>query len=347
MKPLNTSVLLIYTGGTIGMIKNPETGALESFDFDQLQKHVPELQKLTISIDTIQFDPPMDSSDMEPEEWRRLVRLICDNYNSYSGFVILHGTDTMAYTASALSFMLEGLNKPVIFTGSQLPIDVLRTDGKENLMTSIEIAAATDANGHPLVPEVSIFFENHLMRGNRTTKINAENFKAFRSYNYPILADAGIHIKYNLPVIQKTTEQKVPTPHYLLDTNIAVLKLFPGIHENVVAATLSIDGLKAVVLETYGSGNAPRKEWLIRLLREAGERGIVVVNITQCQAGMVEMDRYETGYQLLQAAVVSGYDSTTESAVTKLMFLLGHGYSPEEIRKRMSQSIAGEITVPE
>ena len=345
MSPSNTSVLIIYTGGTIGMIENAETGALENFNFEQLQKHVPELRKSNCTIDSYQFDPPIDSSDMEPEAWRKLVKIICDNYDKFNGFVILHGTDTMAYTASALSFMLEGLDKPVILTGSQLPIGVLRTDGKENLMTSIEIASAQDANGRPLVPEVCIFFENHLMRGNRTTKINAENFNAFRSFNYPVLAEAGIHIKYNHSQIHHNREKRKLSPHYLLDTNIAVLKLFPGIHENVVAATLSIDGLRAVVLETYGSGNAPRKQWFLRLLREASARGIVIVNVTQCSAGTVEMERYETGYQLLQAGIVSGYDSTTESAVTKLMFLLGHGYTPEEIRERMNRPIAGEITL--
>lgn len=345
MTPSNTSVLLIYTGGTIGMIENTETGALENFNFEQLQKHVPELRKSNCTIDSYQFDPPMDSSDMEPEAWRKLVKIICDNYDRFNGFVILHGTDTMAYTASALSFMLEGLDKPVILTGSQLPIGVLRTDGKENLMTSIEIASAQDADGKPLVPEVCIFFENHLMRGNRTTKMNAENFNAFRSFNYPVLAEAGIHIKYNHSLIHHTREKQELKPHCLLDTNIAVLKLFPGIHENVVAATLSIDGLRAVVLETYGSGNAPRKQWFLRLLREASARGIVIVNVTQCSAGTVEMERYETGYHLLQSGIVSGYDSTTESAVTKLMFLLGHGYTPEEIRERMSRPIAGEITL--
>ena len=345
MTPSNTSVLLIYTGGTIGMIENTETGALENFNFEQLQKHVPELRKSNCTIDSYQFDPPMDSSDMEPEAWRKLVKIICDNYDRFNGFVILHGTDTMAYTASALSFMLEGLDRPVILTGSQLPIGVLRTDGKENLMTSIEIASAQDADGKPLVPEVCIFFENHLMRGNRTTKMNAENFNAFRSFNYPMLAEAGIHIKYNHSLIHHTREKQELKPHYLLDTNIAVLKLFPGIHENVVAATLSIDGLRAVVLETYGSGNAPRKQWFLRLLREASARGIVIVNVTQCSAGTVEMERYETGYHLLQSGIVSGYDSTTESAVTKLMFLLGHGYTPEEIRERMSRPIAGEITL--
>lgn len=235
MNPLNTSVLLIYTGGTIGMIENTVTGALENFNFEQLQKHVPELQKFNFPIDTYQFDPPMDSSDMEPDMWRKLVSIIHENYDRYQGFVILHGTDTMAYTASALSFMLEGLDKPVILTGSQLPIGVLRTDGKENLMTSIEIAIAQNKEGKALVPEVCIFFENHLMRGNRTTKINAENFNAFRSFNYPVLAEAGIHIKYNNVQIHVNGEERELKPHYLLDTNVVVLKLFPGIQENVVA----------------------------------------------------------------------------------------------------------------
>ena len=339
------SVLLIYTGGTIGMIENSETGALENFNFDHLLKHVPELKRFNYRISSYQFNPPIDSSDMEPSYWAKLVKIINYNYDSFDGFVILHGTDTMAYTASALSFMLENLAKPVILTGSQLPIGVLRTDGKENLITAIEIAAAKHPDGTPIVPEVCIFFENHLMRGNRTTKINAENFNAFRSFNYPVLAEAGIHIKYNNVQIHVNGEERELKPHYLLDTNVVVLKLFPGIQENIVATILKIEGLKAVVLETYGSGNAPRKEWFIRLLCQASARGIIIVNVTQCSAGTVEMERYETGYQLLQAGVVSGYDSTTESAVTKLMFLLGHGYTPDEVRDRMNRSIAGEITL--
>ena len=345
MSANNTSVLLIYTGGTIGMIENPETGALENFSMEQLQKYIPELHNFGFCIDTYQFDPPMDSSDMDPEAWKRLVSIISEHYDQYTGFVILHGTDTMAYTASALSFMLENLSKPVILTGSQLPIGVLRTDGKENLLTSIEIAAACHSNGRPVVPEVCIFFENHLMRGNRTTKMNAENFNAFRSFNYPNLASAGIHIKYNNVQIHTHAGADTLKPHYLLDTNIGILKLFPGIQENVVTALLATQGLKAVVLETYGSGNAPSKEWFLRHLHDACERGIVIVNVTQCHAGMVEMARYETGYRLMQAGVVSGYDSTTESAVTKLMFLLGHNYPPEEVRRLMTVSLAGEITV--
>lgn len=272
------------------------------------------------------------------------MKIINYNYDSFDGFVILHGTDTMAYTASALSFMLENLAKPVILTGSQLPIGVLRTDGKENLITAIEIAAAKHPDGTPIVPEVCIFFENLLMRGNRTTKINAENFNAFRSHNYPALAHVGIHIKYEPHLIHKPDPEKVFKPHYLFDTNVVILSLFPGIQENVVSSILHAPNLKAVVLRTFGSGNAPQKEWFINLLKDATDRGIIIVNITQCSSGAVEMERYETGYHLLEAGVISGYDSTPESAVTKLMFLLGHGLSNQEIRYRMNRSLVGEIT---
>ena len=328
------------------MIENRETGALEAFNFDQLLENVPELKRFNYRISSYQFNPPIDSSDMEPTLWAKLVKIISYNYENFDGFVILHGTDTMAYTASALSFMLENLSKPVILTGSQLPIGVLRTDGKENLITSIEIAAAKHPDGTAIVPEVCIFFENHLLRGNRTTKINAENFNAFRSYNYPALATVGIHIKYEYDKIRKA-EPNVPMhPHYAFDTNVVILTLFPGIQENIVSTILHTPGLKAVVLKTYGSGNAPQKEWFIRQLSEATEKGIVIVNISQCQTGMVEMARYETGLQLIDAGVISGYDSTVECVLTKLMFLLGHNLTPREIRNEMRRSLAGEFTRP-
>lgn len=338
------SVLLIYTGGTIGMIENPETGALENFDFDHLLRHVPELKRFNYHICSYQFDPPIDSSDMEPLMWAKIVEIIHYNYERFDGFVILHGTDTMAYTASALSFMLENLGKPVILTGSQLPIGTLRTDGKENLITAIEIAAARRPDGSPMVPEVCIFFENELMRGNRTTKINAENFNAFRSFNYPPLAKAGIHIRYNEHLIRHPDPTRPMKPHYLFDTNVVMLTLFPGIQESIIDSVLHVPNLKAVVLKTYGSGNAPQKDWFIQQLKEATERNIIIVNITQCPSGAVEMRRYETGLQLLQAGVISGYDSTPECAVTKLMFLLGHGLNHSELRRLMDSNLAGEIT---
>ena len=338
------SVLLIYTGGTIGMIENPETGALENFDFDHLLRHVPELKRFNYHICSYQFDPPIDSSDMEPLMWAKIVEIIHYNYERFDGFVILHGTDTMAYTASALSCMLENLGKPVILTGSQLPIGTLRTDGKENLITAIEIAAARRPDGSPMVPEVCIFFENELMRGNRTTKINAENFNAFRSFNYPPLAKAGIHIRYNEHLIRRPDPTRPMKPHYLFDTNVVMLTLFPGIQESIIDSVLHVPNLKAVVLKTYGSGNAPQKDWFIQQLKEATERNIIIVNITQCPSGAVEMRRYETGLQLLQAGVISGYDSTPECAVTKLMFLLGHGLNHSELRRLMDSNLAGEIT---
>ncbi len=340
------AILLIYTGGTIGMIENPETGTLESFNFQHLKDNMPELKKLGYAVSSIQFDPPMDSSEMGPDCWMKLVHIIADNYATYDGFVILHGTDTMSYTASALSFMLENLSKPVIFTGSQLPIGMLRTDGKENLITAIEIAAAKE-NGQPIVPEVCIFFENSLMRGNRTSKYNADNFNAFRSYNYPALATAGIHIKYDSAQVYHPVARKPLKPHYLLDRNIAILKIFPGISSSIVESILNIPDLKGVVMETFGSGNAPCDEWLLSPIRQAVERGIVIVNVTQCCVGSVEMHRYETGRRLLEAGVISGYDSTTESAVVKMMFLFGHGMTPEEVKDHMSCSLIGEVTIPE
>ncbi len=337
------SILLIYTGGTIGMIANEDTGALENFNFERLLEYIPEVQKLNHNISAYSFSPPMDSSDLEPSAWVTLTKIISENYDKYDGFVILHGTDTMAYTASALSFMLENLNKAVILTGSQLPIGVLRTDGKENLITSIEIAGAKNEDGKPMVPEVCIFFENRLLRGNRTTKIHAENFSAFRSFNYPSLAEAGIHIKYNTTFIRKPTDKKLVI-HDQFDPNVVVLTLFPGLQEEIVRSVLHVKGIKAMVLKTYGSGNAPQKEWFIRELKEAIDRGIVIVNVTQCPAGAVEMERYETGIQLLKIGVTSGHDSTSECAITKLMFLLGQGFSPEKVRELMETNLVGELT---
>ncbi len=345
--PRHSSVLLIYTGGTIGMIKNPETGALESFNFDLLLEQVPELKRFDCRISTHTFMPPIDSSDMTPEHWAALVQIIDTNYQFFDGFVILHGTDTMAYTASALSFMLENLGKPVILTGSQLPMGMLRTDGKENLITAIEIASAQRPDGSPMVPEVCIYFKETLMRGNRTTKINAEQFNAFRSFNYPELATAGIHIRYNEHLIRRPNPLRPMKPHFRVDTSVVVLTLFPGIRQELVHTILHQPGLKAVVLRTFGAGNAPQIPWLKEELTEAGRKGIVLVNITQCQAGSVHMGLYETSLPLLDAGLVSGYDSTPECAITKLMFLLGHELPAEEIRRLMNSDLCGEITKPE
>lgn len=327
------------------MIENPETGALENFDFEQFRHYVPELRRFNYQIDALAFDPPIDSSDMEPRYWVKMAHIIADHYDSYDGFVLLHGTDTMAYTASALSFMLENINKPVIITGSQLPIGQLRTDGKENLLTSIEIAAACDEQGRPMVPEVCIFFESRLMRGNRTTKINSEGFSAFRSFNYPSLAHAGIHIKYEYGLIRRPLPGQHFRPHFLLDNNVMILTIFPGIRKEMVETCLRVPGLKAVILKTFGAGNAPQKPWFVDLIRKLVANGVIVVNITQCYKGSVEMHRYETGLQLLQAGVINGYDSTVESMLAKLMFLLGHDYPHEKILRLMNTSIAGEITV--
>lgn len=338
------SVLIIYTGGTIGMIENPDSGVLESFNFQHLLLQVPELRRFNYDISSIQFDPPMDSSDMEPEAWAKLVSIIAEHYHRFDGFVILHGTDTMAYTASALSFMLENLAKPVILTGSQLPIGMLRTDGKENLITAIEIAAAHE-NGKPIVQEVGVFFENSLFRGNRTSKLNAEHFNAFRSMNYPPLAHAGVHLRYDYNALYHHQTVRPLKPHYLLDPHVVILKLFPGISPDIVDAVLNIPQLKGVVLETFGMGNAPRKEWFIQKLKDAIARGIVIMNVTQCVSGRVEMEKYTTGSSLMEIGVVNGYDSTTESAVTKLMFLFGHNLSPDEVKEHLECSLIGEITV--
>ncbi len=342
----NANILLIYTGGTIGMVENAQTGVLEAFNFSHLSSHIPEMSRLRFSVDTIVFDPVIDSSDMSPEHWKKIVKIIENNYTTHDGFVILHGTDTMAYTASALSFMIENLNKPVILTGSQLPIGKLRTDARENLITAMQIAADKDIIGNPIVPEVCIFFQNYLYRGNRATKVNADNFNAFYSYNFPHLAKSGIKIRYERNIILPVKEGK-PIFHYMMDNHITILKLFPGINKRAVEAVLNIKGIKAVILETYGSGNAPQLHWFVEAIQEVVKKGVVVVNITQCEIGSVEMQRYQTGQELLKVGVISGLDSTVEAAITKLMFLIGHNYTKEEIAVRMRVPLVGEITRPD
>jgi L-asparaginase len=337
-------ILLICTGGTITMSVDPGTGALTPFRFEQLYKQIPELYKFDFSIDFVPFNPLLDSSEVGPEEWVKMAEIIFEKYEQYDGFVVLHGTDTMAYSASALSFMLQHLQKPVIFTGSQLPIGMVRTDGKENLITAFEIAAATE-HGFPIVPEVCIFFENTLWRGNRTTKKNAELFNAFGSYNYAALATAGVHIRYNRSVIHYERSGEELQLHKAMNTDLAILKLFPGLSEAYLNAIIHTKGLRALVLESFGAGNAPSHDWLVRSLREATERGIVIVNITQCNTGSVEMGRYKTSVHLHDAGVISGYDITTESAVTKLMFLLGHHSNPAVVRREFGISCCGEMTV--
>lgn len=340
-----SSILLIYTGGTIGMKEDPTVQALMPFNFSQILEEVPELNKFAYRIDTYTFDPLIDSSDVEPSLWVSIAGLIEEKYDEYDGFVILHGTDTMAYSASALSFMIEGLTKPVILTGSQLPIGMPRTDGKENLISSVEIAAAKDENGHAIVPEVCICFDNILMRGNRTSKINSDNFRAFRSENCAPLAEAGINIRYNRSaIIYPQDWGKRPIFHKELDTRVSILKLHPGITPQVVRSILCSNGPRAIIIETYGAGNAPSKEWFLNLVKEAASMGKILLNITQCIAGSVNMDIYATGKCLKEAGVANGYDSTTESALAKLFHLMGIYDRNEDVQKGLENNLRGEIS---
>lgn len=337
-----TNILLIYTGGTIGMVKDYESEVLRTFNFDKLLERIPELNQLGCTIDSISFDTPIDSSNMNTAYWAFIATSIEENYNKYDGFVVLHGSDTMSYTSSALSYMLENLSKPVIFTGSQLPIGDLRTDAKENLITSIQIASLKK-NGKPVIQEVGLYFEYKLYRANRTTKINAEHFEAFASLNYPTLVESGVHLKVNYEHLWRSKKGKKFVVHKKMDSNVVILKLFPGLNKEVLQSILNAPNLKALVLETYGAGNAPTEEWLVSELKKAINNGLHIVNVTQCSGGSVILGQYETSVALKKMQIINGKDITTEAAIAKLMYLLGSNVSHNSFKTIFETSLRGEM----
>lgn len=337
------NILLVYTGGTIGMVRDHDTGALKAFNFNKLQQHIPELKQLDCHIQSVSFKEPIDSSNMDPEKWVMIASIIEERYDDFDGFVVLHGSDTMSYSASALSFMFENLQKPVIFTGSQLPIGDLRTDAKENLITAIQIAAMSH-RGKPLVQEVCLYFEYKLYRGNRTTKISAEQFNAFTSPNYPALAESGVHLKVINDLLLPHGNDSEFRVHKKLDSHVMIVKMFPGINAKVLSAITAIPDLKGIVLETYGSGNAPSEDWFITILRDAISAGLHIVNVTQCSGGSVNMGDYETSTQLKEIGVISGADITTEAAITKMMHLLGSGMPHADFKRKFETPLRGELS---